>query len=336
MDGSARSSAAELEDEIRARVAEIADTLRTLQPAGGAHAEICRCALARAVSRIRTAAAAGGVPPDLLARLRELAETWPRIEALLAAQLPVKRRPLFPDPDDPMDPRAAQLRMTNAAAGALHGVLSRREQDPAAEAMGCFSDLSLAQSVFIANLQAALRVLLAQGRYRDKRFLDIGCGAGMKVLTAAQWFDRAVGVEIDPGHADSARRLLARLRRGNIEIIEGDALGFDGYAGFDVLYFFRPMRYPEQLALLEDRIVSRARPGALLIAPYDHFAHRAALLGCEPLGGHLYLAGADREDAAALVRMAETIGPAVDVAQDSLPEIWAPILDASRRRGYAP
>ncbi|MDV7144355.1 hypothetical protein R3X27_16865 [Tropicimonas sp. TH_r6] len=325
-----------METEIRRRVSELARTLDLPPRQGAAPAERARQELGRAVRALR----GGGIAsPDFVSarRLRSWAESWPRIDALLAAQLPPRAQPLFEEGGEGFAGHASRAGMVDEMFGALHHVLSPAQQDPAMQAAGSFSDLSFSQWRFMTNLQAALRVLRAQGRHAGTRFLDVGCGAGLKLLSAAPFFDRSEGLEFDPGHARAGRALLARAPYGNLALQETDATCFKDYKSYDVIYLFRPLRHPEKLAALEDRIVLQARPGVLLIAPYPQFALRAEGLGCARIGGDLYLAHADAAEAAALVARAEFIGLSVKAeAGLPLPALWAPILEASRRRGFLP
>lgn len=328
---------ADPEARIHEIVGDLAAEMRLPPSHAGARAGKLRRDLAAAIAALRRVAVApGAMPADGLRNMRDWLESWPRVDALLAAQFPPRARPLFPPPPDASGALAAQGRMADAAAGLFHQVLSRATQDPELERAGLYGDLSLAQSVFLANLQAACRLLCALGRSEGRRFLDVGCGSGTKLLTAAPCFDSVAGIELDPGYAARARQLIGRAPVGNVSVEIADARDFGAYDAYDVIHLFRPLRQPQALAALEDRIVARARPGCLLIAPYAQFAHRAEALGCARIGGALHVVGMTAEEAKRLGREAEFYGPAIGGDGPTLPEIWAPLVEASRRRGFAP
>lgn len=71
-------------------------------------------------------------------------------------------------------------------------------------------------------------------------FLDVGCGKGMCMKCAAQsGFRRVAGLDLDEYLLGIARRNMAAL---GIEAacIQANAVEFDGYADYDVFYFYNP------------------------------------------------------------------------------------------------
>ena len=72
-----------------------------------------------------------------------------------------------------------------------------------------------------------------------ERVLDVGCGAGMDTLIAAQMVGPSgsvTGIDMTPAMVDKARESLAAMGLGNVTIVEGSAehLPFDD-ASFDVV-----------------------------------------------------------------------------------------------------
>ncbi|NDR58000.1 class I SAM-dependent methyltransferase [Aliiruegeria sabulilitoris] len=322
---------------IRRLVASLATELEKLPHSGAAiPPEILK--LGRAIGDLaRSNAMSLGNADAVKAQvIRGWISSWPRIEALLQAQCPAVARPLFPEFEDPLHPRRLQAELANQFAHGQHRLLNTLTQDADTEVEGAFSDISLPLSVFLENIHAACRVLLALGRYEDRRFVDIGCGSGEKLLAAAPCFERVTGVEIDPGYAALARDITHRARIGNADIVETDARIYEGCPQQDVIYFYRPMRYPKALAQLESQVVETCRAGTLLIAPYEGFRYKFKELGCAHLGGFLYVSGLKDAEAEALRKKAELIGPHVHREQPELPQVWGPILEASRLRGFSP
>lgn len=330
------------EAALRQRVEEIAAGLtRISRHGGGSDLNIALQGARQLVASLRGLGTQGGATRDprkslRLSEMRSWSDSWPGVDALIAKQLAARPTPLFLRAEDLPDTLSGQTEVADQTAWAMHSLLNPLDQDSATEVSGAYGDISLPLSRFVANIHAACRVLLAMGRADGARFLDVGCGNGEKLLAAGLCFDRVTGLELDPGYAALAQDLLQRAPTDNADIVEADALLFDDYAEFDVIYFFRPIRFPDALARLEDRIVAQSRPETLLIAPYRSFARRSEALGLTWLGGSLFLSEASSERTACLCEQAELMGNTVLRQQVDWPEIWRPILDASRRRGFLP
>lgn len=293
-----------------------------------------------AANRIRFA---WGDGPDLAARQRSLADLDARMRTLARVMLVIgqimsaRPRPLYPPDDAPRNLWTEQALAADRVHVALNRVVNPEPQDAAAEGLGCFADIPLPPSRFMAHAHAAYRVALAQRRPQPARFLDVGCGGGIKVLLAAEFFPCADGLEYDAGYAATARRVLDRAGRVPSQVILADALTFDGYGDYDVLYFYQPMKSPEGLIALEQRIARCARPGTILIAPYGMFSDRAESLGCGRVDGAVYLAGTSARDAERIRRKARHIGVEIPRPQD-----WnhlndgylRTLVDACSRVGY--
>lgn len=261
------------------------------------------------------------------------------VERAVEAQLDPVRTPLYaPDPlpaAPGMAILSAQIDLLDRALLQLDFLANPTEQSDVAESLGAFSDIRLTPSYFAEHVHAAHRLWLAQRKRREARFLDVGCGGGVKVMMAASYFDRPDGLEVDPGYAAAARRMMETLELERAEVIEADALSFDGFDAYDVLYFYQPMRFAEELHQLEARIADQARPGAILIAPYSSFHDRAPGLDCAHVAGRIYLAKSTTEEAIHLREEAEAIGHAVVRKPNAVPwaRIWKPILNASAANG---
>lgn len=298
----------------------------------------CRLRVTETANRIRHNT--GGPPPE--ARLRSLADVDARVRNLVRVIASYRRimaarpRALYP-PDGLRDLRSEQALASDRVYIALNKVVNPESQDGAAETFGCWPDIPLPPSRFLGHAHAAYRVALAQHRSGPLRFLDVGCGGGIKVLLAAEFFCRADGLEYDAGYVATARQVLDRAGRLPSRVIHGDALTFDGYGDYDVLYFYQPMKTPEGLQALESRIATQARPGTILIAPYGMFADRAKSLGCGQVDGAVYLAGTPAREADALRRRARHIG--IEIPR---PDDWKylnngylkTLIDACHHAGY--
>lgn len=221
--------------------------------------------------------------------------------------LSARRQPLYAKPLPRPDLRSEQLAVSDRVFKALHWVVNPADQETSAQELGCFPDIPLLPSVFLSHAHAAARVGLAQGR-TDMRFLDVGCGGGVKVMLAAEIFHQADGLEYDPGYVAAAQAALRTINLRQSRVFEADALDFAGYGDYDVIYFYQPMNVAEQLQLLERRIVEGVPSGTILIAPYQIFSGRAAALGCGHIAGSVYVSGTGQAQADALRAKAEAIG----------------------------
>lgn len=310
--------------------------------------------------------------PLTLMRLRQITTLWPALHRRIAEQAAPEPRALLPPPAAPRTAEASAAAASDSLFKALHAVLKPVAQSRTAEAHGCFADIPLPHGAFVTYMQAARRVLLALrlqggaaggtewggaaggtagrggvaagtegrraapgGTAEEGRFLDVGCGSGLTLLAAAPFFGSATGIEYDAGYVRAARRTLRRAG-SSARVIGGDALSFGGYGGFDVIYFYRPMRDDAKLIALERRIAGAARPGTILIAPYESFPARARDLGCIPLQHPLHVTGLDEAAVQGLRAAAERAGPALPAPPlplAGLPSPWSRIDALLRARG---
>ncbi|MCK0149299.1 class I SAM-dependent methyltransferase [Marivita sp. S6314] len=260
---------------------------------------------------------------------------WREYRELVHQQIKPKRTKLY-HPDEKLHGNTlSQTLASDDIFDKLHAMINPQPQSDAASDHACFPDIGLSNSVFHQHLHAAYRLLLAQRRQGPIRFLDVGCGAGLKVYTALRYFDEAQGFDFDAGYVEAGKRFLALDNEANAEIFEQDALTYDSYADFDVIYFYRPARDFDVLSEMEDRIVDLSKPGTVLIAPYERFSSRFEDLGCGQVDGHVYLSHTSQRQADVWRRKAELIGQYVLKDPESpLRTIWSPIADVSRQNGY--
>lgn len=206
--------------------------------------------------------------------------------------------------------------------------MSAREQ-------ACFPDIGLPNSDFHAHMHAAYRLSLAQKRQAPVRFLDVGCGGGLKVYSALRYFDKGYGFDLDEAYVDAGRRLFDMDDTVEGHVFADDALTFEGYGDFDVIYFYRPISDDALLHDLERRIAETARPETILIAPYITFPQRHEELGCGRVAGAVYLANTSQKKADAWRRKAERIGVHVHKPEPpGLQSIWTPLIALSRANGH--
>lgn len=97
------------------------------------------------------------------------------------------------------------------------------------------------------------------GQDRSKKFLDIGCGIGTKVILACSYFD-AYGIDYNSDYVDKSK--VWGLNRVSLV----DALVFDKYNQFDCLYYYRPLFNPEMYYEFEEKIHKDMKSGSI-VAP---------------------------------------------------------------------
>ena len=108
-------------------------------------------------------------------------------------------------------------------------------------------------------------------------FLDIGCGAGRVLCTAAQFeFKRVVGIEIDSRMISLAERNIRQLKRRKcpIEIVHGDATTFAVPDDVTMVFLYNPLR-GEGLSRIMSRLIESVdrSPRSMRIAyanPTEH------------------------------------------------------------------
>ena len=115
---------------------------------------------------------------------------------------------------------------------------------------------------FVAILWECMEVLHSERGYVPSSrpaFLDVGCGPGTKMDIASTLFGlEAYGVEIDKDMA------MVADKRFPHRVNPVDALSFHSYDQFDLIWLYRPFRDRDKELALENRIISKMKPGAIL------------------------------------------------------------------------
>jgi len=263
-------------------------------------------------------------------------QIWAGLPATLAVVLSGKPTPLVPDEPPDGSPEQGQLLAYQNCLDRLHSYFSPTPPHLYSPEIGRHGDLPYPFTRFFRLMQAVRRLVLAQGR-GSASFLDVGCGVGLKLLQAAEFFDVVHGFDFDPERAAVAHRLVARAQRPQDRGFCADALTFDGYGDHDVIYAYKPLSDPDLLQQMERRIVAQAKPGALLILPYFEADFRFEDLGCTRLLDKVYLTGGAGQDVAPLLARAGHIGtvvPRPDAPRNVDEGFCAPVREALRRWGH--
>lgn len=149
-------------------------------------------------------------------------------------------------------------------------------RDPKAEKAKCHKYIPARRSDFRTAISAAHTLFQVVNGKPPQSFLDVGCGLGTKLIMVNHAFRQIDGIEFDSGYAEKARE-LTKLRDDRITIIETDALKFNGYQNYDIIYFYTPINDRKKQILLETRIIRRAKAGAIIV-PFAYTYHGASRL----------------------------------------------------------
>ncbi len=244
---------------------------------------------------------------------------WTQTLAVLENVLKARPLPLMPDGPAVTSAEHGQLLAYQRCFDRLHVYLSPTPPDLYAADTGRHGDLPYPFTGFLRMMQLARRIILALGRAGPLSFLDMGCGVGLKLVQAAEYFEVVHGVEYDSERAEVARSLIGKSRRVQDSAVQGDALTFDRYGRYDVIYAYKPLSDPELLQAMERRMIAQARPDTILILPYFEIDFRFEDLGLTRLYEKVFLTGGAGRDTGALLQKIGHIGTIVPQAVAGLP-----------------
>jgi hypothetical protein len=108
----------------------------------------------------------------------------------------------------------------------------------------------------MADFIAIMAEVVSQSE--GNKFLDVGSGIGTKIAVAQELFKlNAVGIEYD-------REMMKFAHSKNRFTNLGDALLFDRYHWYDIIWMYRPFRDPLSQAKLEHKVYENMKPGAII------------------------------------------------------------------------
>lgn len=329
------ASAAKLEALLAVRVEALAAAIQPpfTTPRRGKIREALAAAqteatrLGRLCNRWIVEMGAGRQNQGAVIRLGQLLQVWNDAAERLEATIMAPARPLIPDAPLPGSQDEAISASTDRFFERLHMALSPDTPVYHVDEGPFHGDIPLPMTRFQNLIRAAARLLRAMDRPEPWSFLEVGCGAGLKLLAAQEYFTRVVGVEYDARRATAAQEMTDRAHHHLTEadnaaspwlrgtapqerclVHSGDALDFDGYGDFDVIYAYRPIADTELRTRLEKRIIAEARPGTLLIMPYPDFGATGGAEGSVRLERFLHLKPARGQKPETLLRRAGHVG----------------------------
>lgn len=133
--------------------------------------------------------------------------------------------------------------------------LERAWLPPTPDASEFFAYDPLPWAIFLPLVEQASS--LTEGR----RFLDVGCGIGTKLVTMHYLGWTVAGIERYPPYAHAARILVPEAHIQTIDVFDVDE--FDA----DVVYSYRLGVTETTQALVEEHIAAGMRPGSVLVLP---------------------------------------------------------------------
>jgi SAM-dependent methyltransferase len=124
----------------------------------------------------------------------------------------------------------------------LEEAVGKSLRDEKAIEYGCHPNIPSSYKPFMDNIKKAYDIASTfTGKMRPK-FLDVGCGLGVKCALAKQACFDVYGIDINQKYCDVAKILLDTIDRCGKNIECCDALKYEHYDKFDVIYFYLPIR----------------------------------------------------------------------------------------------
>lgn len=124
-------------------------------------------------------------------------------------------------------------------------------------------DVALGGGRFLLEPLVTAQLLQVAELAADDVVLIVGCGVGYDAAVAAQIAGAVVGLESDPGLAQTARRVLAEQGFGMVTVVEGPlAQGFARQAPYDVIVFAGAIAMPS--AVITEQLAEGGRMVAVI------------------------------------------------------------------------
>lgn len=122
------------------------------------------------------------------------------------------------------------------------------------------------------------------------RVLDLGCGKAEALRRIVERYDvHGVGVDLSPFAIAQARAASMELRKGTLELIEGDALQYAPESSFDAVLALGPGWEHESFESLIRQTYPHALPGGLLLLADAYWR-------TEPTAEYMALLGVTRSE----------------------------------------
>lgn len=133
------------------------------------------------------------------------------------------------------------------------------EADKLKEKTGEWYYIPLSAHVFCELLIASAERFDQIHYRRPGTFLEVGCGYAYFTDLAHRLGLKSTGIEKKPEYVEAAKKLHCGPWGGGPQIIEADALTFEDYDKFDLVYFYMPFSDPKLQNKLVKLIASKAK-----------------------------------------------------------------------------
>ena len=276
-----------------------------------------------------------GTDWDYFAGLRRRLNLAMEFQALLQ-RVTARQLAVMPDSVPGASPAGRLIYAYESSFYRLHDYLSPPRPNPE-DYVGKHNDIPLPFTHFAQLMQLARRTCLAVGRKAPLSFIDVGCGVGLKVLQAAEVFEISQGLEYDATRVVVADHLIHHMRRSLDKVFQADALDYEGYGDFDVIYTYKPFSSMDLLIQMEQRMIEQAKPGTVFVMPYFEFEDRYEAFGLGKVSRLVYVKGIADCDMKPLLRRIANIGFIIpdDPNFRNLDEGFvAPLANALRHWGH--
>lgn len=144
--------------------------------------------------------------------------------------------------------------------------------------------------LYIISFIAIFNDLISSQQWTPKqiekiRFIDVGCGVGQKIFLAQCFGFKAYGLELRKALIEEGKKAFGLVGgkpehflnilnnwecKSEPAFIQGNALTFEDYSNFDVIYFYCPLFKPELQKKLEDKIARTAKEGSIVVPCLAH------------------------------------------------------------------
>jgi len=164
-----------------------------------------------------------------------------------------------------------------------------------------YDNVPFSYTRFLESLRQCWRVLDILNPERAKlprknryKFLDVGCGLGVKMFLAQQQDWDVHGLEINPAYAEIAAHVNGypycekRVKTVN-------AIDYTNYGDYDCIYFYVPCRNRDREVALEQQVYKYARPRSLIYSAFIYDMERPKDIHCLKWGHGLLFKGTDEE-----------------------------------------
>ena len=163
--------------------------------------------------------------------------------------LPADSETMFPSKLKGRDIIAFYMKMENLLAAYLS---CKGHQGPS----GSWANLPFNNAEFLRMLKIIKKKM--GDKFKNSKFLDVGCGFGMKCWLADCAGLEAHGIDFCKDYVKWSGKIFDK---SDVEISKKNALTYDKYGEFDIIFAYQPIKNPINMAKLMKRIAEQMKVG---------------------------------------------------------------------------